>query len=600
MDATQAAQMQAALEEMRQQVVRLTGENESLRAAHMGMKEMASSLGELAKSLGKRDRDKDRRLLVDTKGLGKPDTFNNDETGFRRWSRTICNLTVGVFGKEFQDVLDHCLDLEDAVDFDILEQKFEYDELTNDQGIRDIADKCDQLYRVLSSLTTGESEDLVVGCANLKASGFEAWRRLNRRWDPVTAGRKRNILRAILNPERTKTWDGVRPAIEQLDDLIRRYEARKNENGLRETLSDDIKCTAIELLVPQDLEKHLILNKSRLTSYALIKQEIEVLMETMMGSKSKIHRPGSAAASSSQGPAPMEVDSLAQWLGSLVKGKGKGSKGSSKGNKGGKTSDKDITCYNCGKTGHRAADCWSKKKEGSSKGSSKGSNKGSSKGSSKGTNKGSSKGSSKGPQGKGKGKKSASAFEEAEEEEYAPGEEPENEDVGTFDINGINLNSEPQECGVWTKFNLDTGAAQTAIPSDWDFITRKPGKQITFKTASGELVPSEGDGSYIGTDANGMRCRITGPVANVHKPLVSAHKCLNKGRIAILDEHGGYVLLPVKSAVGRDIQRTLRKASYNEQKKWLRLYQEKGVYNFYLNGPDTSPNSGFGRQPKDA
>ena len=135
--------------------------------------------------------------------------------------KKICNLTVGVFGKEFQDVLDHCLDLEDAVGFDILEQKFEYDELSHDQGIRDIADKCDQLYRVLSSLTTGESEDLVVGCENLKASGFEAWRRLNRRWDPVTAGRKRNILRAILNPERTKTWGGVRPAIEQLDDLIR-------------------------------------------------------------------------------------------------------------------------------------------------------------------------------------------------------------------------------------------------------------------------------------------------------------------------------------------------------------------------------------------
>ena len=84
--------------------------------------------------------------------------------------KKICHLTVGVFGKEFQDVLDHCLDLEDAVGFDILEQKFEYDELSNDQGIRDIADKCDQLYRVLSSLTTGGSEDLVVGCANLKAS----------------------------------------------------------------------------------------------------------------------------------------------------------------------------------------------------------------------------------------------------------------------------------------------------------------------------------------------------------------------------------------------------------------------------------------------
>ena len=60
-------------------------------------------------------------LLVDAKGLGKPETFNNDEP---RWARTVCNLTVGMFGKEFQDVLDYCLDLEDAVDFTTLETKF--------------------------------------------------------------------------------------------------------------------------------------------------------------------------------------------------------------------------------------------------------------------------------------------------------------------------------------------------------------------------------------------------------------------------------------------------------------------------------------------
>ena len=302
--------------------------------------------------------------------------FNNEELGFRRWSRTVCNLTVGVFGKEFQDVLEYCLDRDDPVDMTELENKFGIDpEIDPDVGIPGLADKCDQLYRVLSSLTSGESGDLVVGCANLGASGFEAWRRLNRRWDPVTAGRKRNILRAILNPERTKTWEGVRPAIEQLDDLIRRYEARKNESGAREVLSDDIKCTAIELLVPQDLEKHLILNKSRLTNYSLIKQEIEVLMETTLGSKSKIHRPGSVAASSSQGPAPMEVDAITQWLGSLVKGKGKGKgkgpKGQSKG-KDNKGSGKGVECYNCGKIGHKAADCWSKKKDNQKGNNSKG------------------------------------------------------------------------------------------------------------------------------------------------------------------------------------------------------------------------------------
>ena len=80
--------MQAALEEMRQQVVRLTGENESLRCSY-GNERNGVVIGGVGKefTVGKRDKDKDRRLLVDTKGLGKPDTCNNDETGFRRWSR---------------------------------------------------------------------------------------------------------------------------------------------------------------------------------------------------------------------------------------------------------------------------------------------------------------------------------------------------------------------------------------------------------------------------------------------------------------------------------------------------------------------------------
>ena len=152
----------------------------------------------------------------------------------------------------------------------------------------------EQLYRVLWHLCTGESEDLVVGAGN----GFEAYRKLCRRWDPATSGRKRNLLRAILNPERCKTWAAVRPAIEQLEDLVRRYEARRSTSGTRELLSDDIKSASLDLLVPNDLEKHLILNKNRLTTYELMKQEIELVVESSVGSKGSVTRPGQASSSS--------------------------------------------------------------------------------------------------------------------------------------------------------------------------------------------------------------------------------------------------------------------------------------------------------------
>ena len=120
-----------------------------------------------------------------------------------------------------------------------------------------------------------------------------------------------------------------------------------------------------------------------------------------------------------------------------------------------------MTCYNCGKQGHKAAECWSEKKDGS-KGSKDRKEK-----------KGSSKGSSDGKTGKGKGKpkKHTSALDEAGEyadADHEAGDEPENEEVDTFEMNGVTMNSEPHDCGEWTKFNLDTGLAWSAIQKSWN------------------------------------------------------------------------------------------------------------------------------------
>ena len=292
--------------------------------------------------------------------------------------------------------------------------------------------------------------------------------------------------------------------------------------------------------MPSDIERHLLLNKGRLTTYAQMKSEIDLVIESSLGSKAPISRPG-AASSSDSGPAPMDVDSLTKVINSLVKGKGSGGKGKSKGKgkdkgSGGKGStSKDIVCFNCGKAGHKAAECWSKKEDGSNKGSSKGSKGGGKKGKSKGKHKG------------------ANSLEEDTGEGAHEEEQPEGElDVGMFELGALTAGEDLQAM-EWVRFNLDTGAAQTAIPSDWaGKVPVKEGTEVMFKTASGELVRGTGTGVFKGTGEFGHCCSVTGPLAPVHKPLVSAYKCLKHGRVAVLDEHGGN-LIPQDSKVSGKI-----------------------------------------------
>ena len=152
---------------------------------------------------------------------------------------------------------------------------------------------------------------------------------------------------------------------------------------------------------------------------------------------------------SSSGPAPMDVDAFTSWIASVVKGsgskgkgkpKGKTDKGKGKGKpqqaqKGKGPSSKDITCYNCGKTGRKASECWSKPK-------------------SKGKDKG--KGGPKGQKGA-KGGKAVGGLEDTGRNADAQPEE----EVGMLDLSGMST-ARPEE---WMQFNLDTGAARTAVPS---------------------------------------------------------------------------------------------------------------------------------------
>ena len=256
---------------------------------------------------------------------------------------------------------------------------------------------------------------------------------------------------------------------------------------------------------------------------------------------------------------------------------GKGGKGKGAGGK---------SCFTCGKTGHLSKDCWQGKGKGG--GGSKGGGK--------------AKG-GKGGKGKGKSKgKSAGSFEvdgndyndawQWDQQEQAAGEP---EELCSLEkvVNG-NLPSQVKDLSAmdagegWIRCNFDTGAAETAIPKT---LSNGPlvASNVTYKTASGELVPGYGLGTLEGGDEHGKTRKIGGEFTEVHKILASAAAVHEKGHFSILEAGGGYVI-PLASKVGKEMQAAYKKIlAKHGAAELLPLWEESGVYNFYLKNVKAYP-----------
>ena len=65
-----------------------------------------------------------------------------------------------------------------------------------DRGVQNLEFVLQQMHTALVALTSCEANDIV---ANSRKNPLEAWRKLQKRYDPTTAGRKRNLLRTIIS-----------------------------------------------------------------------------------------------------------------------------------------------------------------------------------------------------------------------------------------------------------------------------------------------------------------------------------------------------------------------------------------------------------------
>ena len=278
----QALEAMRTLQEQQQvELMRLAAENAELRdsllpGAQLGAltRELISAVNTFATARGDTAAGERRvRSLIDTKGLGKPTVFKNDDKRFIEWPRKTTGFVSAAYGANFRAVLEWAEDQEQPITPEDLEVQFGAEGA--DDYVDDIEEKDSQLHVALQSLTEGESFDIVLGAT---PHGIEALRRLIHRWDPASGGRRCVILRQIVQPGRAKLNE-LPGAIERWDGLLCRYQKRRAGGEVAQKVDDDIKISVLEGLVPLELGQHLAMNRGRLRTYAQVRSEIDAYID---------------------------------------------------------------------------------------------------------------------------------------------------------------------------------------------------------------------------------------------------------------------------------------------------------------------------------
>ena len=358
---TQQQQQQVVIQQQQQQ---LQGQA-SPQSVDGGMGEAILQLTRSQQELVEALKVKESRKinLVDTKGLSKPDRFSGSEEGFLYWRTRLEGFVTSIV-PELEDVMSWAEEQEFEITRAMVEAA--WGDGGTEGEIDELESWVNQLYSVLQTLCEKEAFTIVRSAG--KNMGLEAWRKLVRRYDPSTGGRRRAMLKHILNPPKCGRVEDLSMALETWEEQLRQYESRKRADGTRHQVDEEIKIAILEHLCPAEIERHLQLNRTRYTGYNDVRAELVTYLETRLGQKLKIY--DANFSGDPNGVQPMDVSGFDR------KGKGKDSKGKGKSKKGGKGkghgsgkgkggkpsktgATKDDQCRNCGKYGHYARDCWS-------------------------------------------------------------------------------------------------------------------------------------------------------------------------------------------------------------------------------------------------
>ena len=442
-----------------------------------------------------------------------------------------------------------------------------------------------QMHTPLMALTSYEANDIV---ANSRKNPSEAWRRLQKRHDPTTGGRKRNLLRTIISLGRCSLLE-LQAVIE---------------------LDHEMKLAGLGALVLEELEKHLILNSNRLRTFEDARLEVLTYAETKFGLRIRDAKPNDTVTRGQSDP--MDVDAV----NSLTSSKEKGSSSPRNG------------CFKCGGA-HFQRDCNARNVQASNRMAK--ANRAShgprvsphcqaqAQARVKKT-RGNPKDNLKEPKVRTKVPKAYTraehrklvsqvlktrnrrlhshvqvtqwndgwSFDEWNDDRSSVGwhkgwEQTYDTSASSFSLGGLDVSAtnSPKRF-EWVKMNLDTAAAVNKFPLN--FGPDGAGDGIFYRTASGECIFDGGAWKFQGYDERGLLGSLNGRLTGVHKVLCSAAEIACKGRQDFYLGHDGGYMVPIHRKIGQGMRLHFEKlANWYGKNELIPVYLENNIFNFYLN-----------------
>ena len=486
-----------------------------------------------------------RRALPIRDVMANMTSFSRGEGEWKRYAGMIV-LRVGAACTTLRRIMErivrepHEVGLDDVVDIAAAEGE----EVSGD----DLAGLSVELWELLAWTTDGEAKAMLD--AMTSNDGFRAWHRLHLRFNPRTFGRALRLVRAATNPRQEKDTGVLVQRIEEHDRAWADF-----QRDIGGQYPDEMRVGILHSMCPPEVRTFI--EQMDGGTYETVKQRILTWVHNRVASVpvpmdiGEVEREEAeldvGAVSwrtrcyTCQGMGHLSRDCPSARLGGKGGGGGKGGvgKGTDKdqnkdkvpnqeGKKGaGKSFNGD--CFNCGKRGHRAAECRAPRRVGAV------------------DEEGDSTPSETVEVGTvwAVGAVDVETMETVETVETAR-----RGAVETVEINKVEIQNgrdKREMFGESIEVTLDSGAGASCWPMGWlpEIPTEPPEKGVRFKTANG------GEMAYHGTktvhfrpEGNGDMCSLKFHVTDASKPLVSAAAVARLGNKVVMEGGGGYIFNP--------------------------------------------------------